>query len=64
MGEVVSLRRARKAKARAAKEREASLNRVRFGTGKAERDITSARSGKEQSDLEGKKLDSDKEPDR
>jgi hypothetical protein len=64
MGEVVSLRRARKAKARAAKEREASLNRVRFGTDKAERDITSARSGKEQADLEGKKLDSDKEPDR
>jgi hypothetical protein len=60
MAEIVNLRRAKKQKARAAKEREAASNRVRFGTAKSERKVTLARSEKERSDLEGKKLDSDK----
>ena len=60
MAEIVNLRRAKKAKARADEERKASLNRVRFGTPKPERKITSARSEKESADLEAKKLDPDK----
>jgi hypothetical protein len=60
MGEIVNLRRAKKAKARADEERKASLNRVRFGTSKGERKITSARSEKASADLEAKKLDPDK----
>jgi len=60
MGEIVNLRRAKKQKARAAKEKDASLNRVRFGTPKSLERVNSARSDKERSDLEGKKLDSDK----
>lgn len=60
MAEIVNLRRARKDKARAAKERDASLNRVRFGTPKSEQKVTSARSKKERADLEARKLDPDK----
>jgi len=60
MGEIVNLRRAKKQKARAAKEKDASLNRVRFGTPKSEEKVTLARSEKERTDLEGKKLDPDK----
>ena len=60
MAEIVNLRRAKKAKARAIKERKASLNRVRFGTPKSEEKVTLARSEKERSDLEGKKLDPNK----
>jgi hypothetical protein len=36
MGDLVNLRRARKAQARAAKERTASANRARFGSSKVE----------------------------
>ena len=60
MAEIINLRRAKKRKERAAKEGEASLNRVRFGTPKAQRKVTLARSEKERSDLEAKKLDPDK----
>jgi hypothetical protein len=60
MGEIINFRRAKKAKSRAAKESEASVNRVRFGTPRAEREINLARSEKAHSDLEGSKLDSDK----
>jgi hypothetical protein len=60
MAEIVNLRRARKQKARTAKERQASLNRVRFGTPKSEQKVNSARSEKERADLEAKKLDPDK----
>jgi hypothetical protein len=63
MAEIVNFRRVKKAQGRAAKDREASLNRVRFGTPKAQRKITSARSDKDSSDLDGKKLDPDKELD-
>jgi hypothetical protein len=64
MGEIVNLKRARKARDRADKERKASLNRVRFGTSKTEQKITLARSEKASADLEAKKLDPDKPLDR
>ena len=64
MAEIVNFRRAKKTRGRAAKEREASLNRVRSGTPKAQRKVTLARSQKQRSDLEGKKLDPDKPLDR
>jgi hypothetical protein len=57
MAEIINLRRAKKQKARAAKEREASSNRVRFGTAKSEHKVTLARSEKDRSALEGKRLD-------
>ena len=60
MADLISLRRARKQKARAQKEHDASLNRVRFGTPKAQQKVTLARSRKERADLEAKKLDPDK----
>ncbi|MBN8994540.1 MAG: DUF4169 family protein [Rhizobiales bacterium] len=40
--EIVNLRRARKAKTRAEKEREAEANRIAFGRTKAERKATAA----------------------
>ena len=60
MAEIVNLRRAKKEKARAAKEREAASNRVRFGTPKSEQKVTLARSEKDRAALESKKLDPDK----
>ena len=60
MAEIVNLRRAKKQKARAAKEQAASLNRVHFGTSKSQEKVNSARAEKARTDLEGKKLDSDK----
>ena len=64
MAEIVNLRRARKQKARAEKEKDAEINRVRFGTPKSQEKVNSARSEKERIDLEGKKLDPDKPLDR
>ena len=60
MAEIINLKRAKKEKARAAKERDASLNRVRFGTPKSQQKVTLARSEKERADLEAKKLNPDK----
>ena len=60
MADIVNLRRAKKQRARAAKERDAASNRVRFGTSKSQQKVTLARSEKERASLEGKKLDSDK----
>ena len=60
MAEIINLRRTKKAKARAEKEKQASLNRVRFGTPKSQEKVNSARSEKERADLEGKKLDPNK----
>lgn len=60
MAEIINLRRAKKRKARDAKEREAEVNRVRFGTPKSQELVNSARSEKARADLEGKKLDPDK----
>jgi uncharacterized protein DUF4169 len=60
MAEIINLKRAKKQKARATKERDASLNRVRFGTPKSQQKVTLARSEKERANLEAKKLDGDK----
>ena len=60
MAEIINLKRAKKDKARAAKERDASLNRVRFGAPKSQQKVTLARSKKDRADLEAKKLDPDK----
>lgn len=64
MAEIINLRRAKKRQGRAAKERQASLNRIRFGTPKSQEKVNLARSEKERTDLEGKKLDPDKPLDR
>ena len=64
MAEIVNLRRAKKQKARAEKEKDAEVNRIRFGTPKSQEKVNSARSEKERTDLEGKKLDPDKPLDR
>jgi hypothetical protein len=58
--EIVNLRRARKAKARAEKEKQSIENRARHGTPKSERELTKARSEKGHRDLEVLKLDPDK----
>ena len=60
MGDLVNLRRARRAKARAAVENAATANRAVFGTPKAARDLTKARSEKAKRDLEGGRLEPDK----
>jgi hypothetical protein len=60
MGDLVNLRRARKAKARVAAENEAAANRAVFGTPKPARDLTKARSAKARRDLEAGRLDPDK----
>ena len=57
MAEIVNLRRAKKQKVRAQKERQAASNRARFGTPKSEQKVTLARSEKDRSALEGKRLD-------
>ena len=57
MGDLVNLRRAKKAKARVAAENAAAANRAVFGTPKPARDLTKARSEKAKRDLEGGRLE-------
>jgi hypothetical protein len=57
MGELVNLRRARKAKTRADQKAGAAVNRAHFGTPKRERILTKARSEQEKTALAGKRLD-------
>jgi hypothetical protein len=57
MADILNLRRARKAKARAEKDRAADANRIAHGTPKALRKLEAARREKELSRLESKKLD-------
>ena len=57
MAEIVNLRQARKAKARAGKEAEAATNRVRFGRTKAEKTIEAAKKSIEDKRLDGHKRD-------
>ena len=61
MAEIVNLRRARKAKARKEKASEAERNRAAHGTPKHLRDVTKARSEKAGAELEGHRLDVDKD---
>ena len=59
MAEIINLRQARKAKARAEKDKTAAANRVAHGTPKTLRNLTKAKAEKELSALESKKLDGD-----
>ncbi len=56
MSEIVNLRRARKEKARDAKEKDAANNRVKHGAPKAARDLAQARAEKSAHDLDAHKL--------
>ncbi len=56
MAEIVNLRRARKDKARAAKDTLAADNRTRFGRTKAEKRAAEAERGRAETELDGKKL--------
>ena len=57
MAEIVNLRRARKAKARAVAARDADENRVRHGSGKAASKLAKARAEKNVRDVDAQKLD-------
>jgi hypothetical protein len=59
MADIINLRRARKAKGRAEKDRAADANRAKFGTPKSERDLAKAQKAKEYHGLESHKLDKD-----
>jgi hypothetical protein len=59
MAEIVNLRRARKAKDRADKDRTAEANRARHGVAKPVRDLARARSEKAARDLDAGKLETD-----
>jgi hypothetical protein len=61
MAEIVNLRRARKAKGRAEKDRAADANRVKHGVAKPVRDLAKARTEKAAHDLEANRLDRDKD---
>jgi Domain of unknown function (DUF4169) len=62
MGTIVNLKRARKAKDRAAAEGTAAANRVRYGTPKPTRDLTKAQSEKSAQALDSHLLDREKTP--
>ena len=57
MAEIVNLNRARKAKARAAKDKTAEANRIAHGTPKALRNLTEARKDKADQALSGHRLE-------
>ena len=56
MAEIVNLRRARKDRARAAKDARAAENRTQFGRGKAEKRATKSQRERAETGLDGKKL--------
>ncbi len=62
MAEIVNLRRARKDRARAAKDARAAKNRTKFGRGKAEKRATGAERARAKTGLDGKKLADDPAP--
>lgn len=55
MAEIINLRQARKAKARAGKEAEAAANRTKFGRSKAEKALEAARQQLADRAIEGHK---------
>ncbi|HYM19322.1 MAG TPA: DUF4169 family protein [Micropepsaceae bacterium] len=61
MGEIVNLRRARKARERKTKEADAAANRLKSGTPKALHGLEEARSKKQERDLEAQRLDDPKD---
>ncbi len=64
MGDIINLRRARKARDRADQAKEADANRIAFGRTKAERQLTAATSLLERKRLESHKLEAPSAPDR
>lgn len=62
MGEIVNLRRAKKAKARVKAEDDAAANRLLHGTPKGLRDLAKARADKARSDLEAGRMAPDEPP--
>lgn len=60
MSEIINLRRARKGKARDAKEKEAANNRAKHGVAKPIRDLADARNAKTAKDLNAHKLENEK----
>jgi hypothetical protein len=60
MSEIDNLRRARKGKARDAKEQEAANNRAKHGVAKPVRDLADARNAKAAKELNAHKLDTEK----
>jgi hypothetical protein len=61
MGEIVNLRRVKKAKARVEKIARADANRAKHGVAKPIRDLAKARDAKAARDLDLAKLDRDKD---
>ncbi|HET9511727.1 MAG TPA: DUF4169 family protein [Sphingomonas sp.] len=61
MAEIISLNRARKAKARAEKATQANANRAKFGRTKAEKDATALAEAQRVRLLDGAKRDQEKE---
>jgi hypothetical protein len=59
MTEIINLRRVRKAKARAEKDKTAEANRVAHGTPKALRNLNEAAAEKAKNSLSGHKLEKD-----
>jgi hypothetical protein len=57
VADIINLRRARKARGRKEKEREADAKRAKFGTAKSERDLATAREEKAKRDLESSRLE-------
>jgi hypothetical protein len=57
MAEIVNLRRARKAKARADRTAEADANRTKHGVAKSVRDLAKSRTAKELRDVDARKLE-------
>ena len=57
MAEIVNLRRVRKGKARAEKERDADANRAKHGVAKPVRELATARDAKERRIVDAHKLD-------
>jgi hypothetical protein len=57
MAEIVNLRRARKAKGRAEKDRVADTNRVKHGVAKSTRDLAKVRAEKDKNAADGHILD-------
>ena len=62
MGEVVNLRRARKAKARVESERQADANRLAFGRTRAEREASDAEKKLQFARLEGHRRNKPTDP--
>jgi hypothetical protein len=57
MADIVNLRRARNAKARASAAKQADENRIRHGSGKAASKLAKARAAKNVRDVDAQKLD-------